>query len=67
MVFIATFSNSSVKYVASVLFAEETDVPGENNRPVANHCQTQSHNAVSSIPRHLLAIVEVICTDCMHR
>ena len=51
----------------SVLFAEETDVPGENNRPVANHCQTQSHNAVSSIPRHLLAIVEVICTDCMHR
>ena len=38
MVFIATFSNSSVKYVAvSVLFAEETGVPGENNRPVANH------------------------------
>jgi hypothetical protein len=38
MVFIATFSNSSVKYVAvSVLFAEETGVPGENNRPVAKN------------------------------
>ena len=48
----------------SVLFVEETGVPEENKRPVANHCQTQSHNAVSSIPRHLLAIVEVICTDC---
>jgi hypothetical protein len=27
---------------------------GENKRPVANHWQTQSHNVVSSTPRHLL-------------
>ena len=37
----------------SVLFVEETGVPGENKRPVANHWQTQSHNVVSSTPRHL--------------
>jgi len=37
----------------SVLFVKETGVPSENNRPVANHLQTQSHNAVSSTPRHL--------------
>jgi hypothetical protein len=30
---------------------EETGVPGENRRPVAIHCQTLSHNVVSSTPR----------------
>jgi hypothetical protein len=31
---------------------EETGVPRENHRPVANHWQTLSHNVVSSTPRH---------------
>jgi hypothetical protein len=31
---------------------KETGVLGENHRPVANHCQTLSHNFVSSTPRH---------------
>jgi hypothetical protein len=48
MVFNATFNNISVKMWRSVLFVEETGVPGENDRPVANHSQTQSHNVVSS-------------------
>ena len=30
---------------------EETVVPGENHRPVANYSQTLSHNVVSSTPR----------------
>ena len=30
---------------------EETGVPGENHRPVANNWQTLSHNVVSSTPR----------------
>ena len=38
----------------SVLFEEETGVPGENKKPVAIHRQTQSHNVVSSTLRHLL-------------
>ena len=37
MVFNAIFKNIAVKYVTSVLFVEETGVPGENDRPVANH------------------------------
>jgi hypothetical protein len=36
-VFNATFNNISVKMWRSVLFVEETGVPGENDRPVANH------------------------------
>ena len=35
----------------SVLLVKETGVPGENHRPVASHCQTLSHNVVSSTPR----------------
>jgi len=31
---------------------EETNVPRENNWPVASHWQTLSHNLVSSTPRH---------------
>ena len=36
----------------SVLLVGETGVPGENHRPAASHCQTLSHNVVSSTPRH---------------
>jgi hypothetical protein len=34
---------------------EETRGPRENHRPVASHCQTLSHNVVSSTP-HLSGI-----------
>ena len=37
MVFNATFNNISVILWWSVLFMEETRVPGENHRPVASH------------------------------
>jgi hypothetical protein len=50
MVLNATFNNISVISWRSVL-VEETGVPGENHRPVANHWQTLSHNVVSSRPR----------------
>ena len=53
MVFNATFNNISVNMWRSVLFVEETGVPGENDRPVANHSQTQSHNVVSSTACHM--------------
>jgi hypothetical protein len=52
MVFNATFNNISVISWWSVLLVEETGVPGENNRPVANHWQTWPHNVVSSTPHH---------------
>jgi hypothetical protein len=35
MVFNATFNNISVISWLSVLLVEETEVPGENNQPVA--------------------------------
>ena len=38
--------------MASVLLVEETRVPGQNHRPVANHQHILSHNVVSSTPRH---------------
>jgi hypothetical protein len=37
MVFNATFNNISAISRWSVLLVEETKVPGENHRPVANH------------------------------
>ena len=40
MVFNATFNNISVILWQSVLLAEETRVPGENQWPVASHWQT---------------------------
>jgi len=46
-----TFNNISVKSWPSILLVEETGVPGENNRPVASHWQTLSHNVVSSTHR----------------
>jgi len=51
-VFNATFNNISVILWRSVLLVEEIGVPGENNRSVASHWQTLSHNVVSSTPRH---------------
>ena len=46
MMFNATFNNISVLTWQSVLLVEETEVPGENQRPVASHRQTLSHNVV---------------------
>jgi hypothetical protein len=51
MVFNATFNSISVIQWWSVLLVEETEIPGENHRPVASHSQTLSHNVVSSTPR----------------
>ena len=48
MVFNATFNNISVILWWSVLFVEETGVPGENHRPATSHWQTLSHNVVLS-------------------
>ena len=50
MVFNVTFNNISA--MRSVLLVEETGVPGENQRPVASHWQTLSHDVVLSTPRH---------------
>ena len=49
MMFNATFNNIPVISGQSILLVEET---GENQRPVASHWQTLSHNAVSGTPRH---------------
>jgi hypothetical protein len=49
MVFNATFNNISAISWRSVLLEEETRVPGEDYRPVANHKKTLSHN-VSGTP-----------------
>jgi len=54
MVFNATFNN------ISVISVEETGVPGETHRPAASHCQTLSHNVVSST----LTTLVVKGTDC---
>jgi len=53
MVFNATFNNISVISWRSVLLMEETGGPGENQRPVASHRQTLSHNVVH------LALIEI--------
>jgi len=50
-VFNATFNYISVISWISVLLMEETGGPGENHRPAQSHCQTLSHNVVSSTPR----------------
>ena len=47
MMFSATFNNISAISWRSILLAEDS---GENNRPVACHWQTLSHNVVSSTP-----------------
>jgi hypothetical protein len=48
-VFNATFNNISAISWKPVLLVEETGVPGENHWSVS-HCQTLSHNVVSSTP-----------------
>ena len=50
--FNAIFNNISAISWQSILLVEETEVPGENYRPVASHLQTLSHNVVSSTPCH---------------
>jgi hypothetical protein len=52
MVFNATFNNISAMPWQSVLLVVETGVPGENHRAVASHCQTVSHNVLSSTSRY---------------
>jgi hypothetical protein len=51
--FNATFNNISVISWRSALLVEDIGEPGENHRPAANHCQTLSHNVVSSKPHHM--------------
>ena len=47
----AIFNNISVILWQSVLFLEETGVPGENQWPAASHWQTVSHHVALSSPR----------------
>jgi hypothetical protein len=64
MVFNATFNNISVISWWSVLLVEETWGPRENDRPVASHWQTLSHNvhlALIEIQTH----ISVIGSDCI--
>jgi hypothetical protein len=49
--FNATFNTIIVISWRSVLFMEETGIPGENHRPVASKWRTLSH-VVSSTSRH---------------
>ena len=51
MVFDVIFNDISAISCRSVLLVKETGVPGENQRPTTKHCQTLSHNVVSSTPR----------------
>jgi hypothetical protein len=51
MVFNATFNNISAISWRLVLLVEESGVQGENQRLVARHWQTLSHNDVWSTPR----------------
>jgi hypothetical protein len=51
VVFNATFNNISVISWQSVLLVEKSAVPRENHRSATSHCQTLSHNVVSSTPR----------------
>jgi hypothetical protein len=53
MMFNATFNTISAISLRSVLLVEETEGPGENHRPVANHFQTLSHNVVQ------IALIEI--------
>ena len=53
MVFNATFNNISVKSWRSVLFVEETRLPGENHQPVASHIVLyRIHRDMSRIQTH---------------
>ena len=52
MVFNATFNYISAMSWRLVFLVSETGLPVENQRPVARHWQTLSHNVVSSTPRY---------------
>ena len=52
MVLNATFNNISAISWRSDLLVEETEVLGENHRPVASHLQTLLYNVVSNTPIH---------------
>ena len=52
MVVNVTFNNILLISWRSVFLVEETGVPEENQRPVACHRQTLSHNVASSTTRH---------------
>ena len=47
MMFNATLNNISVISWWSVLLVGVSEVPGENHRPAASHCQILKHNVVS--------------------
>jgi hypothetical protein len=49
MVFNPTFNNISVISWQSVLLVEETEIPGENHRPVARYWQASSHSFYNEI------------------
>ena len=51
MVLNATFNNISAISWRPVLLMEETEIPGDKNRPVARDRYNLSHNAVSSTSR----------------
>jgi hypothetical protein len=53
MVFNATFNNILTISWRSVVLIEETGEPGEYDRPATSHCQTLSHNVVSSTPHNV--------------
>jgi hypothetical protein len=59
---ILTFYNISDISWRSVLLVEETGVPGENHRPVANHRQTVSHIAWAGFELTTLAVIGTDCT-----
>jgi hypothetical protein len=73
MVFNATFNNISVISWRSVLLVEETEVPGENHRPVASNWQALLNNVASITPRLLFRIIPLIqwsvmfCRPCFNR
>jgi len=60
IVFNDIFNTISVISWRSVLLVQKTGVPWENHRPVASHCQTLSHNIVSSTP-HSNVIGDNVC------
>ena len=54
MVFNTTFNNISAISWWSVSLVEETEVPRENHRPVASHCEIISRNVVRSTPHQYM-------------
>ena len=38
----------------NITLVDETGVPGENHRRAIGHCETLSHDVVSSTPHHVI-------------